>query len=82
MDNKLYLKDNRILGVDLNPNYIGLSVLEFKNDNSYDVIKTFCYDISKLTDKHGNQNKLKHETIEITNKIIGICKHYHIKNIS
>ena len=87
---ELSLNNNRILGIDLNPNYIGLSVLEFKNcdknnnvdDNSYGIIKTFCYDISKLTDKFGNQNKLKYETIEITNKIIGICKHYQVKNIA
>ena len=81
-NNKLsYLKDNRILGIDLNPNYIGVSVLEFK-DNKYDIIKTFCYDITKLTDKYGNQNKLEYETIIIANKIINICKHYQVKNIA
>lgn len=78
----LLLNNNRILGIDLNPNYIGLSILEFKNDNSYDIIKTFSYDLSKLTNKFSNQNKLKYETIEITNKIISICKHYQVKNIA
>ena len=71
---------NRILSIDLNPNYIGISVLEF-NNSSYKVLKAFCYDISKLTNKRSNHNKLKHETIEITNKIINFCKHYHIKYV-
>ena len=68
------------MGIDLNPNYIGLSILEFKNNN-YEVIRSQCYDISKLTDKYGNHNKLKYETIEITNKIINLANHYKVKHI-
>lgn len=74
------LKENRVMGIDLNPNYIGLSILEF-NANEFNVIKTFAFDIKLLTQKKGNHNKLKHETIEITKKIINICKEYKVKNV-
>ena len=29
------LKDNRVLGIDLNPNYIGLSILKFDKNNEF-----------------------------------------------
>ena len=84
------LKQNRVLGIDLNPNNIGVSILDFKDDK-YEVIKAINYDISKLTVKSGKSsqdkesvyltNKLKHETIEITNNIIDLCKSYHVGNI-
>ncbi len=74
------LKENRIMGIDLNPNYIGLSILEFNGVN-YNVIKKLCYNISKLTGKKDNHNKLRHETIEITNKIINLAKHWKVKHI-
>ena len=32
------LKSNRVLGIDLNPNYIGLSVLEFNKNDEFKVI--------------------------------------------
>jgi IS605 OrfB family transposase len=81
-DNKssIEFKPNRVVGIDVNPNHIGLSILEF-NEDKYEIIKTYDYDLSKLTGKKDSQNKLKHETIEITNKIVNICKHYLVKSI-
>ncbi len=32
-----YLKKNRIMGIDLNPNYIGVSILDFAKDNTFKV---------------------------------------------
>lgn len=70
---------NTCLGIDLNPNYIGLSVLKFNKESNFDIISTECFDISKLTDRKGNHDKLKFELIEITNKIINICKHNKVQ---
>lgn len=32
------LKKNRVLGIDMNPNYIGMSVLEFDENNEFKVL--------------------------------------------
>jgi hypothetical protein len=71
----------RILGLDLNPNHIGISVLEFNNQN-FKIIKVQNFDLSKLTDKKGNHNKLRFEIIEIIKKIINLCKHLKVDYIS
>ena len=42
---------NRVLSLDLNPNYIGLSIVDWKSENEFNVIKTCVYSIKKLNDK-------------------------------
>ena len=32
------LKENRILGIDMNPNYIGLSIIEFNNNDKFKIL--------------------------------------------
>ena len=70
------LKSNRIIGIDLNPNVIGLSILEFDKNNSEvfkvlhkDVIST--YDLNK---KNISNNKRKFELIEICYHIDKLLK--------
>lgn len=85
-------KSNRILGIDLNPNYIGCSVLEFDKNNKQKVLYKWCYDLSKLTVKSGESsshknskylhNKLKHEYFQIIKDMVNKCKSYQVKNIS
>ena len=75
------LKKNRILGIDLNPNYIGFSVLEFDDNDNFSVLKKGVFDIS-LLNKNFNKNKKKHELIELNHKLISICKHYKVSKIS
>ncbi len=72
----------RILGLDLNPNHIGISVLEFNNEHHFKIIKTQDFDLTKLTNKKDNHNKLKYEIIEISKKIINLCKHLKVNYIS
>jgi len=47
------LKTNRVIGIDLNPNYIGLAVVEFsKNDTEqFEVLHKEVFDLTKLTSK-------------------------------
>ena len=61
------LKNNRIIGIDLNPNAIGLSVLEFDKDNSetFKVLHKEVISTYELNRKTISNNKRKFELIEI-----------------
>ena len=73
------LKANRVLGIDMNPNYIGVSVIEFDKNDEFKVLHKEVYDLTALTKSSGKAstddiskyltNKLKHETIAIAHKI-------------
>ena len=54
------LKQNRILGIDLNPNFIGLSILKFDNKNIFQVLLKEVFDITKLQ-TNGSNDKVKFE---------------------
>ena len=49
---------NRDLSLDLNPNYIGWSIVDWKSESEFDVIKSGVYSIKNLNDKDFN---LKHK---------------------
>ena len=81
--NKLKLKDlksNRVMGIDLNPNYIGFSVLEFKEDDTFSVLKKGVFDVT-LLNKDFKKNKKRHELRELNHKLIRNCKHYKVSKI-
>ena len=44
-------KKNRVLAIDINPNYIGYSVVNWYNEREFDVIKKGCYSFKTLNDK-------------------------------
>ena len=73
------LKQNRILGIDLNPNYIGLSILEFNNKDEFKVIHKRVFDISELNEQ--STNKVKFELQQIDNDILKLCKHYKVSKL-
>jgi len=83
------LKSNRCLGIDLNPNCIGVSVLEFDSKNQFKILCKKTFDISKLTVKSGKasesketrylHNKLRHETIQIADSVLKIAKSFNCK---
>lgn len=74
------LKQNRILGIDLNPNYIGLSILEFDSKDEFKVIHKRVYDLSELNES-GTTNKAKYELQQIDNEILKLCKHYKVSKL-
>lgn len=47
------LKKNRVLGIDQNPNYVGVSVIEFDDCGEFEVLYKQVFDMSKLTKKSG-----------------------------
>ena len=73
------LKHNRVLGIDMNPNYIGVSVIEFDKDDEFKVLHKEVYDLTALTKSSCRAssdskskyftNKLRHETLAIAHKI-------------
>jgi len=83
------LKDNVYLGIDLNSEYIGISI-----KNKEEIVYTNCFNLSKLTNKIKNlgkannskesiylNNKLNHEILEISKQISKLSLHYKCKFI-
>lgn len=92
--NKFYfddLKENRVLGIDQNPNYLGLSILEFDENNEFKVLDKKVFDLLKLTVKSGKSssdknskylaNKRKFETINLAYEIDKLVKSWNVKKV-
>ena len=89
---------NRVLALDLNPNYIGWSIVDWKSEAEFNVIKSGDYSIKKLNDKAFNlKNKGYHsaskerkyisdkknfETIQIVKNLINKSIYYKCQLIS
>ena len=76
------LKDNRILGLDLNPNYIGLSVIEFDKEDDFKVLHKQVFDLKELTDKNVSKNKRQYEIIKICHTINNLVNYWKCKKLS
>lgn len=66
----------RYAGIDMNPNYIGISV--FDGNRLVDT-KLFC--LSDLTGKNKNENKIAHETREIAHQIGKWLTHLRVNKL-
>ena len=81
---------NRVFAIDLNPNYVGWSVVDWKNSKEFDVVKSGVISIKELNDidfelkgkssdskerKYIN-NKRIFETYEISKLLVDIAKYY------
>lgn len=74
-ENKLFddkiehkVKKNRVLAIDMNPNYIGWSIVDWKNERDFEVIKTGCYSFKKLNDKQFALKLTKKQREELSRK--------------
>ena len=83
---------NRIFGIDLNPNYIGYSVIDWKSDGSYKIIKTGSISLKSLNDYDNSlkglgyssqskerkyiSNKRNHEIIQIAHFLSRTANHF------
>lgn len=80
------LKKNRVLGIDMNPNYIGLSILEFDDKDEFKILNKQIFDLTKLTQKTGKSgvdkttkylnNKRHHEIIQIVYDIVKLVDYW------
>lgn len=86
------LQSRRVIGIDMNPNYIGLSVIEFDKNDNFKILHKQVFDLSKLTISSGKAspdaaskyltNKLKHETIAIAHEISKLANVWKCKTIA
>lgn len=85
------IKD-RVMAIDINPNYVGWSIVNWKSSNEYEVIKHGVFNIKPLNDKENEllkehitsedrrkvylTNKRKHEVMEISKNLINKAIYY------
>ena len=74
------LKLNRVLGIDLNPNYFGISIIEFDEKNEFKILYKEAIDVSKL--QSASKNKIHFELYEINHHILNLCKNFKVSKLS
>lgn len=81
---------NRVFAIDLNPNYVGWSVVDWKSSKEFEVVKSGVISIKELNDidfclkgKSSNSkeriyinNKRTFETYEISKLLVNIARYY------
>ena len=88
---------NRVLSLDLNPNYIGWSITDWKSSSEFNVVKSGVYSFKNLTDKINNlkgegfsseseirkylNNKLEYETYQVVKNLIKKAIYYKVQLI-
>ena len=83
------VKQNRVIAIDLNPNHLGYSVVDWKDSNSYQIIESGSLSLKYLNDYQNSlsinstdkksqyiNNKRKHEIIHLADRLFEICRHY------
>ena len=89
------IKKDRIIAIDMNPNYLGYSIVDWKDENSYKLIDKGVFDISLINQKENNlnvasddpkkkyiKNKRDYELIKIAHRLFSLCKHYQCECFS
>lgn len=74
------LFNNRVLGIDLNPNYFGISIIEFDYKNNYKIIHKEAIDITNL--QHCSKEKIKFELYQINHQLMKLCKTWHVSKVA
>ena len=90
--------DNRVLGIDLNPNYIGWSIVDWKSESQFKVITSGVYSLKDINDKEYEfkkqklnssdpkriyvNNKRRHELIQIVKNLVNKALYYKVQLIS
>ena len=60
---------NRVLGIDMNPNYIGVIIVDWKSSSNYKVIDHSVYNIKKFSDVYHELNKLNNVSSDDNRRI-------------
>lgn len=71
---------NRVLGIDLNPNLFGISVLKFGKDDSFKVLHKELVDLAELQKQ--SKSKIHFELYELNHRILRLCKTWHVSKIA
>lgn len=83
------VKENRVLAIDMNPNSIGWSIVDWYSGSNYTIIKSGTFSLKPLNDYRNGlsvssdsvqnkyvTNKRNHEVIHIAKDLFNICKYY------
>lgn len=94
-NHKYSVKTDRTMSIDVNPNYIGWSVCDWKQDYDFKLIASGMFSLEPLNQYQNSlkvnsdskeakycTNKRKHEVIEIAKELFKLCKHYHCEVFS
>jgi IS605 OrfB family transposase len=87
------IKD-RYCALDLNPNYIGYSIIDWKSSNDFKIIDSGVYSFKELNDLYFDlkgtnssdkkkiwlNNKRNYEIIEVSKNLINKCCYYKVEN--
>jgi len=76
--------NNRILSFDMNPNYIGVSVIDWKSEEEKSIIYKEIIDLTELNKmKDGDKatNKRTYETAIVSKRIVSLAEHYRADSI-
>jgi hypothetical protein len=65
---------NRVMAMDANPNFLGVTVIDFKNEKEKSVIYKKVFDLRKLN--KCSKAKIDHETFEMAQFVAKTAKHY------
>ena len=89
------VKQNRVMAIDLNPNSIGWSIVDWFNESSYNVIQSGTFSLKPLNDYRDSKsvasnsdfhkyitNKRNHEIIHIAKELFTLCRYYHCEVFS
>ena len=89
------VRQNRIIAIDLNPNSIGWSVVDWLNGSRYNVIQSGTFSLKPLNDYRDSKsvasdsdfhkyitNKRNHEIIHIAKELFTLCRYYHCEIFS
>ena len=84
---------NRIISIDMSPNYIGWSVVNWKSSEQFDIIDKGVISLKNINDVEKEYKKLKlssmskdrkylndkrkHEILEVSKFLVNIAKHYN-----
>ena len=87
-------KKDRYCALDLNPNYIGYSIIDWKSSNEWRLIESGVYSLKQINDLYNKikgtsssdetkiylNNKRRHEVIEVSKNLIDKCCYFKVEN--
>ena len=89
------VKQNRVIAIDLNPNSIGWSVVDWLTENKYSIIQSGTFSLKPLNDYRDSKsvasdsdfhkyitNKRNHEIIHIAKELFTLCRYYRCEIFS
>jgi hypothetical protein len=68
---------DRIFAIDLNPNYIGYAVVDWKSSDDFEIIDSGVFSTKAISNiKQVNHDKLRYEQTKIADRLVNLAKHF------